>query len=265
MAQEPLYRRIPEDGKHPANSKKHPGAISGVALDDETNKPSGSSDFEPVEMSEEEYLRVQRQVAFWSPIVETVINSVFDGIECWWYTRALPKLEYEIIPSAKNKVVVWGKRTFGKQEEKVQPLKNANAEDPLKTDIVTLSLSADVDNAYQKYTINMSSEEAQKELLEAFVLQYLSMKKIQRLSHAKIIDADGNVITGTEAVEKLANSNVIKSINQMLSSNSSLLNEWEAKALTEALGRELIQDDHYVPIKRSELLTQINVTSVNED
>lgn len=265
MAKEPLYRRIPEDGKHPANSKKHPGAISGAALDDETNKPSGTSDFEPVGMSEEDYLRVQRKVAFWSPIVETVINSAFDGIEYLWYTRALPKLEYEIIPSAKNKFVAWCKRTFGRQGEEAQSTKNACVEKTLKADIVTISLPADVDTAYQNYTINMTSEEAQKELFEAFVLQYLSMKKIQRLSNARIVDAEGNVITGTKAMKKLADSNIINSINQVLSSNPMLLNEWEAKALTEALGRELIQNDCYMPIKRSELLTQINTIALSKN
>lgn len=66
-------------------------------------------------------------------------------------------------------------------------------------------------------------------------------------------------------MKKLADSNIIKSVNQMLSSNPSLLNEWEAKALAEALGRELIQNACYIPIKRSELLSQINTTSLHKD
>lgn len=76
MAREPLYRRIPEDGKHPANSKKNPGAISGAALDDKTNKPSGASDFMPVEISEEEYLRAQKKAVFWGNLAEMGMDYV---------------------------------------------------------------------------------------------------------------------------------------------------------------------------------------------
>ena len=129
---------------------------------------------------------------------------------------------------------------------------------PPKKESTTIALTADLESAYQNYTVNMSSEEAQKELFEAFVLQYLSMKKLQKLSNARIVDAEGNVIDGADVVNKLSNPSVIRSINLLLSQNPSLLNEWQAKALAETLGRELIQADHYVPIRRSELLRQIS-------
>ncbi|MBD5543566.1 MAG: hypothetical protein HDR01_04785 [Lachnospiraceae bacterium] len=37
-----LYRLIPEEGKHLAESHNTEGAYRGVYLDDETNKPSGA-------------------------------------------------------------------------------------------------------------------------------------------------------------------------------------------------------------------------------
>ena len=115
-------------------------------------------------------------------------------------------------------------------------------------------LPADFDEAYQNYTIDMTSEEAQKKLFEAFVFQYLCMKNLNELAHARIIDTAGNVVEGREVVTKLSNPNVVQSINKLLASNPSLLCEWQAKALSDALGRELIQDECFIPIRRSELL-----------
>lgn len=259
MAREPLYRRIPEDGKHPANSKKNPGAISGAALDDKTNKPSGASDFMPVEISEEEYLRAQKKAVFWGNLAEMGMDYVSVRFQYWWRTKALPKIVYDIIPSTKIKVVNWGKHTFGKEGKKAEQTgQSVRMTVPPKKESTTIALTADLESAYQNYTVNMSSEEAQKELFEAFVLQYLSMKKLQKLSNARIVDAEGNVIDGADVVNKLSNPSVIRSINLLLSQNPSLLNEWQAKALAETLGRELIQADHYVPIRRSELLRQIS-------
>ena len=115
-------------------------------------------------------------------------------------------------------------------------------------------LPADFDGAYQNYTIDMTSEEAQKKLFEAFVFQYLCMKNLNELAHARIVDVAGNVVEGREVVAKLSNPKVVQSINQLLACNPSLLNEWQAKALSDALGRELIRDEHFIPIRRSELI-----------
>ena len=40
-----LYKLIPEEGKHLAESRNTKGAYRGVYLDDETNKPSGAGEF----------------------------------------------------------------------------------------------------------------------------------------------------------------------------------------------------------------------------
>ena len=58
---------------------------------------------------------------------------------------------------------------------------------PKKTTIVL----PDVDTAYEQFTFNMTSEEAQKELLDAFVLYLISAKKLWKLSHANIVDGNG--------------------------------------------------------------------------
>ncbi len=49
-----LYRLIPEEGKHLAESRDTEGAYRGVYLDDETNKPSGAGEFFKVEDNDNE-------------------------------------------------------------------------------------------------------------------------------------------------------------------------------------------------------------------
>lgn len=51
-----LYRLIPEEGKHLAESRDTEGAYRGVYLDDETNKPSGAGEFIKVEDDESDVL-----------------------------------------------------------------------------------------------------------------------------------------------------------------------------------------------------------------
>lgn len=259
MACEPLYRRIPEKGKHPANSKRNQGAISGAALDDETNKPSGSSDFMPVNISESDYLKAQQKATFWWCLTEMCVDYVSERFQYWWRIKALPTIFNEILPSAKDNLIKWNRR---RKENVEQSKKSINMTTQADKGSVIVALPADFESAYQNYTVNMSSESAQKELFEAFVLQYLSMKKIQKLFHARIVDVDGNVIDGSEVVKKLSNPTVIRSINQLLFQNPSLLHEWQAKALAESLGRDLVQNDQFVPIRERELLMQTGATDM---
>ena len=48
-----LYELIPEEGKHLADSRDTEGAVRGVYLDDETNKPCGAGEFMPVSTDED--------------------------------------------------------------------------------------------------------------------------------------------------------------------------------------------------------------------
>jgi hypothetical protein len=146
-------------------------------------------------------------------------------------------------------------RSGEKIEQKPAAVQKASS--PRDEGVTTIALPTDLDGAYRNYTINMTSEEAQKELFEAFVLQYVSMKKLQKLAHARIVDMNGNIVNGADVIGRLSSPAVLRSINQLLSQNPSLLDEWQGQALSEALGRKLIQDDHFVPIQRAELVAPI--------
>lgn len=115
---------------------------------------------------------------------------------------------------------------------------------PRKTTIVL----PDVDTAYEQFTFNMTSEEAQKELLDAFVLYLISAKKLWKLSHANIVDGAGEISTGQDLIDKLSSQPIIENVNALLESNPSLLDDWQTLALSDILGRELIVEDRFVPI-----------------
>ncbi|WP_100333709.1 hypothetical protein [Bacillus alkalisoli] len=101
------------------------------------------------------------------------------------------------------------------------------------------SATVEFDNAYEQYTINMTSVEAQKELLDIFVLSVIQARKVLKISQTNIVDAanpSGQFIEGKAVIKRLSDPNVIGNINRILKKNSALLEEWESVALSGILG-----------------------------
>lgn len=119
--------------------------------------------------------------------------------------------------------------------------------------VASTSMTDGFDAAYKQYQINMTSEEAQKELFEAYVLHIMSAKKLWKVANANITDGDGSMIQGREMIDKFCNSTLVGTINQVLQSNPALLDGWTGVALKEILGRELVVDACFVPIRSQDL------------
>ena len=117
-----------------------------------------------------------------------------------------------------------------------------------------------IDVACQNYIVNMTSEEAQKELLDAFILRLLSERKLWKLSHAKVTDSDGNITDIQAMIEKLTAPKLLDNINNILSNNIALLEAWQMAALKDILERELIQNGDFIPIESESL--KKNLTSI---
>ena len=222
MMSEVLYRMIAEEGKHPAKSRKHPGAISGVALDNKTNKLSGSFNFEPVTTVYEDACS-QTHIEC-SPAVKLIENVIYRAFECWCYEKVLLWFTDEFVPTAKNTAVTYLKRKFRKTTEESQPsnLKDGNTldvADVKDTPFVALpNIGAEDPNC----AVTMSKEEAQQEMSEAVALRLLSEAKLQRLRHANIVDADGHAITN-EMIKELTEPDTSK--KQKLLECSMMINE----------------------------------------
>ncbi|MBB6447059.1 hypothetical protein [Bacillus benzoevorans] len=129
--------------------------------------------------------------------------------------------------------------------------KTRSSENATSSKTMSASATVEFDNAYEQYTINMTSEEAQKELLDIFMLSVIRARKVWKILHANIVDTanpSGQFIEGKAMVERLSDPNVIGNINMILEKNPALLEEWESIALSEILGSELIINEQYMPI-----------------
>ena len=83
----------------------------------------------------------------------------------------------------------------------------------------TIILPSEFDFAYEQYSTNMTSEEAQKELLDAFILYVLAVKKINKVAHANVINSVGSITDGKSVIDKISASVVIEKINAILTHN----------------------------------------------
>ena len=125
----------------------------------------------------------------------------------------------------------------------------------------------EIDAAYENYSINMTSEEAQKEFVDAFILRLLSEKKLWKIAHANIVDSAGNITNGramidNAMIDKLSRPLMLENINTILKNNPVLLETWQTIALEDILGRELIVDSRYVPIEGQALRKNLMSLSV---
>lgn len=118
----------------------------------------------------------------------------------------------------------------------------------IKLKATTIVLPDEFDDACEQYSINMTSEEAQKELLDAFILYVLSARKLWKVSHANIVDVTGQITDVKTMIEKLSDPLLIENINTILDNNPTLLEEWQSVALSGILGCELIINTRFVPI-----------------
>lgn len=103
----------------------------------------------------------------------------------------------------------------------------------------------------------MTSEEAQKELLDAFIWYVLAAKKLNRVAHAKVIDSSGKITEGRTMIEKVSAPEVIGKINGILEQNPRLLEEWQSAALTGIIGRDILAKKEYVPIEAASFRHQL--------
>lgn len=251
MEQEPLYRRIHEDGKHPAMSKRNPGAISGAALDDETNKPSGSSDFMPVEgLTEEELKNLERQYVFWGGIATRILDWGHQRFMRWWTEDFLPTN----IPKAKSALKKLEENAREKALDFIFDGKRVKEQTVSKNELPTFQLPlAGLDFAYEQYEKNMTSEEASRELLEAYVLLIISIKKFQNVATSNISDEYGNRILFDDIIKRLNNPDVLSIINNLFLTEPNLVNEWQGRELSKFLGRSLVEDAEFIPIGEHEI------------
>lgn len=202
--------KIGAGGRHREN-----GTYSGIAYDPEI-------------LDEEAERRLSGPVRYedLSPVGQVIV----DGFEIA-FTRLMDYASERILVSFDN----W---LYNRRRKKEHPFvtkaerilqEKAVAESISMTaqSATTIVLPNEFDAAYEQYSTNMTSEEAQKELLDAFVLYVLAVKKINRVAHSTVTDSAGNITDGKSVINKISASVVIEKINGILTHNSGLLEEWQ--------------------------------------
>jgi len=254
-----LYRVVHKEGTHLASSKNTEGAFRGALLDDK-DKLAGQAEFikvddyesyeyqethEDVELSEEakEIAQILGEAA--AAAIIALVATATPHIKHWWKDIADPNIKKK-----------WHEIT--RKEKTKQSKKDKNNSLIYTTEIANTSgtvpgmLSKELDDAYEKYKVNMSNVEAQKELIDVVVLSAILAAKIRKLSNAYIRESGGmpeDYLEWQQVVEKLTTQKVTESINLILENNFSLLDEKSSMSLSEILSCSLISNNQYVPIE----------------
>ncbi len=241
-----LYRLIPEEGKHLADSKDTEGAFRGVYLDDETNKPCGAGEFVKVDSDDPSESEDSESGADSSSasslgliaagiMIGVALDAAYPHVKKWVVGSAVPKSKH-----------LW-RKLLRKEDHEDQ------TEDVELSKAVEVPKSADskimsMDVVLNDYRENMSSEDAQRELVEAFILYVVSAQKLSRVANANIVDTEGNIFDGNSLLNKMTDKQLLECVNSVIQSNPTLLNSQQMSTLSDILGYSLFREKDYIPI-----------------
>ena len=259
-----LYRVISKKGTHLASSNDTKGASRGILFDDKTNELVGHAELIKVDESEYEsdysydYQENQQKVEL-SPEEQKFAQLVAEAtmyvlteyvaphVNRWWQNKA--------VPTMKEKWKIFTDKRKDKPSSKGKKKSKLHTNEIIyANETVPGMFSHGLEEAYEKYMNDMTSEEAQRELLDIFILSALLTTKIRKLSNARIIDrgAPGEYLDGQKILERLTAPEYIGSINQILEKNPQLMEE-KAAVLSGILRRNLVLNGQYIPIEIGKL------------
>ena len=238
--------RIGKGGRH-----RNDGTFSGMVYDVQEVEHDPS-------LVETKTVYIEQEVPFWKVLISDLVRDcapiLLDkgeiAIRNWWIGRKEKKdAERTVKSKVERRAYRKGKSSSRlKIDQIMQEAQEKEATTVLEKKSTMIVMPDEFDLAYEQYMANMTSEEAQKELLEAFVLYVLALRKFNKISNAHIVDSAGNITDGRTVIIKLSAPDVVANINAILENNLSLLESWQSVALADILGRSLIEEKRFVPI-----------------
>lgn len=249
-----LYELIPEEGKHLADSHNTEGAVRGVYLDDETNKPCGAGEFMPVDIDDDSELNPvggeidgkALLIAFGCFVGGVVVTKAYPYVKKWVTTTAVPGVKQ-----------FWQKVT--KKGAELEEANKCNGDEIVSTLPAPEEFSQSIDLAVNEYHADMSSEEAQQHLLNIMCAAMYMAGEIRQLTNATLKDEDR--LAWGVALEKLTTQSVTDGINRILEGKVLSLDEEQSKTLTEFLGGSLIVNGAFLPIENERIKEALLVHS----
>lgn len=259
---EKTYKILETEGTHTVASKDTRGTTRAMEFKDDTNKLVG-----PAELVEVE-IRTPKRYEDFSPGGQLIINVA---------EIIVPKITDYLTEKAISNFDKWlqNRRKQNKKKSSVKKetitTRKTKAEQILEspkaktTEMVRHGShisSTEFDSVYEEYRINMTSEEVQKELIDIFMLELIRAKKIWKVTHANIVDAqesNSEYLEGKVLIERLSNPEVLSCINTILESKPELLEEWEKIALSDIIGRSLDMNGQFIPIKSESFRNSLTI------
>ena len=255
--------RIGKGGRH-----RDDGTYSAVAYDLEVvdEDPTKKAP-EPTVIVQREVVEVEKQPTRYADLpwygqlicdgIEMVMPYVVDGL-----VNLTERGINTGISAVKRKAAAKREKCVQQKKEVTAHIEPSESAQMATTPEKATTILDEIDAAYENYSINMTSEEAQKEFVDAFILRVLSEKKLWKIAHANIVDPAGNITDGRAMIDKLSSPLMLENINTILKNNPALLETWQTIALEDILGRELIVDSCYVPIEGQALRKNLMSLSV---
>lgn len=242
---EKIYKPILEDGEHLLRSTDNPDYFRGLSRD-ENNKNPNIPEWEEYD-SDDLIDSGQRASSESSVNAKMIVGAIGIAIgaclpKAYLFIKKLPGWIRENKIRGKAEVIggLNVKRSvIDSNDEKVQE-------------------SNKLESAFNEYRENISSEEARRELLEAFILCLASVKKMKRVANANVIKSTGEIVSGKETIDTLTNENLIESINGILRENPSLINEYQLVMLSDTLGYCVFCENEFIPISGSAISESLN-------
>lgn len=211
------------------------------------NEYTALGNYEKTELTPKQQETAQILVeALAAGIMWIATEVVAPNVKYWWQNSAAPVLK------DKWNGIIGNEKTV-KNIAKSKATTTTPAVAPASS--VSNVFYQELDDTYENYATNMTSEEAQRELLDIFILSAMIAAKVKRLSNANIVDEQ-------DMIYRLTAPEYINGINRILQSNPELLEEKSA-SLSEILGRSLIMNGAYEPIKNNQLKERLLVRKNN--
>ncbi|WP_165172816.1 hypothetical protein [Adlercreutzia sp. ZJ242] len=178
-----------------------------------------------------------------------LIAAASPHIQHWWEKTAVPGIK-EFFGGIGDFFKGIGRKPKSKQVERSKALQLVEA----SLQIDPKAISEELDTAYEGYRENMSSEEAQKALVEVAILASMLAERIKKLSNAKITGEGiaGGYLGWQETVNRLSSRELIDDVNRILEGDVRLFDAAQIANLELILGRSLYKNGQYVPIESNE-------------
>lgn len=247
---EKVYRPVLNDDEHLLRSSENPDRVRGLSRD-ESNENPNIPEWEEVDIDE---LKDESPSATSNSDVNATAVTLLIGAGIAigiGLSKAYPHVKKWVTETATpNAKHLWNK-VRGKSDTVESSQANVSVVEiePETSKSTVLSM----DTAFNEYKENISSAEAQKELLEAFFLYLASVQKMRRVANANVVNAAGEIVDGKTLIEALTSDVLIDSINDILRSNPKLISEQQIDVLSDVIGYKIFDGKEVMPISRKDL------------